>query len=133
MPLKCYTAAKLFMAPNAWGHELSPIENIVSRKAEYPYWMSRSDLYRAEIEPISGLHYREVEISHGFYAIIRFERTYFSRFWIFISNSCETQIVVFSEFLRSFLDFSPFLPSTDPVFSIYSPVTSVWDVVLRNQ
>ena len=31
------------MAPNAWGQELSPIKNIVSRKAEYP-WMLRSPL-----------------------------------------------------------------------------------------
>ena len=115
------------------GPGIEPYRRYSLKEGRVPYWMLRSEPYRAEIEPISGLHYREVEISHEFYDIIRFKRTYYTQFWIFVADSCETQIFVFSELLRSFLDFSPFLPSADPVFSIYPPVTSAWDVVLRNQ
>ena len=72
------------------GPGIEPYRRYSLKEGRVPYWMSRSELYKAEIDPISGVHYREVEISHGFYAIIRFKGTYFSRFWIFISDSSES-------------------------------------------
>ena len=118
------------MAPNAWGQELSPIENIVSRKAEYPRVL-RS--YSRWIGPISDLPCREVEITHGFYAIIRFRRIpKYSILENYLRFVWDLDIQIQWVLAIIFGFFAIFTQSGARILQ-YSPVTSVWDAVLRKQ
>ena len=105
--------AKEFLWRPTWGQELSPIEDIVSRKAKYP-WISRSP---KEWTLFLDCRAERQKIHTGFMPLFDLKKHQNTQFWKIVSDSRETQIFGFSESLRSFLEFSPFLPRAAPVFS----------------
>ena len=122
--------AKVFMAPNVWGQELSPMKNIVSRKwSTFPDWDLSSDFNE---EPICGYCITEKWIYHTGFASIWSQ--IYRRFFGKLAQIWVKPISIGSESLCDhFWIFDPFWPIVDYPPSWWTCRASRWSEVTRNQ